>query len=60
MKSDQIKSTMNFDWSRQIIDDLTVDDLDKEAILKAKRTIQKKNEDKEIAKKWIIWMILHF
>ena len=50
MKSDQIKSTMNFDWSRQIIEGLTVDDLDKEAILKAREQFKKKNEDKEIAK----------
>lgn len=50
IKSDQIKSTLNFDWSRQIIEGLTVEDLDKEAILKAREQFKKKNEDKEIAK----------
>lgn len=50
MKADQIKSTMNFDWSRQIIEDLNIDVLDSEAILKAREQFKKKNEDKEIAK----------
>ena len=36
-------------WSRQIVDGLTVDDLDKDAILKAREQFKKKNENKVIA-----------
>lgn len=36
VKRDTILSTVNVDWTRQIISDLTVDDLDKNAILKAR------------------------
>lgn len=49
VKRDTILSTVNVDWSRQIISELTVDDLDKEAILKAREQFKKKNENKEIA-----------
>ena len=49
VKRDTILSTVNVDWTRQIISDLTVDDLDKNAILKAREQFKKKNENKEIA-----------
>ena len=45
-----ILSTVNIDWSRQIISELTVEDLDKEAIKKARKQFKLKNENKEIAK----------
>ena len=48
-KRNTILSTLNIDWSRQIIEELTVDDLDKEAILKAREQFKKKNENKSIA-----------
>lgn len=49
VKRNTILSTVNIDWSRQIIDELTVNDLDKNAILKAREQFKKKNENKEIA-----------
>ena len=45
-----ILSTINIDWSRQIISELTIDDLDKNAILKAREQFKNKNENKEISK----------
>ena len=48
-KRNIILSTLNIDWSRQIIENLTVDDLDKDAILKAREQFKKKNENKSIA-----------
>lgn len=48
-KRNTILSTVNIDWSRQIVDGLTVDDLDKDAILKAREQFKKKNENKVIA-----------
>lgn len=48
-KRNIILSTLNIDWSRQIIEELTVDDLDKEAISKAREQFKKKNENKSIA-----------
>ena len=48
-KRNIILSTVNIDWSRQIVDGLTVDDLDKNAILKAREQFKKKNENKSIA-----------
>ena len=45
-----ILSTVNIDWSRQIISELSVNDLDKNAILKAREQFKNKNENKEIAK----------
>ncbi len=50
IKRNTILSTINIDWSRQIIEELTVDDLDKEAIEKAREQFKSKNENKEIAK----------
>ena len=49
VKRNTILSTINIDWTRQIIHGLTIDDLDKQAILKAREQFKKKNENKEIA-----------
>lgn len=49
VRKNTIFSTVNIDWTRQIISELTVDDLDKTAILKAREQFKKKNENKEIA-----------
>lgn len=49
IKRNTILSTVNVDWSRQIISELTVDDLDKKAIQKAREQFKKKNENKEIS-----------
>lgn len=49
VKRNTILSTVNIDWTRQIISELSVEDLDKEAILKAREQFKKKNENKEIA-----------
>lgn len=48
-KRNTILSTVNIDWSRQIVEGLTVEDLDKNAILKAREQFKKKNENKSIA-----------
>ena len=48
-KRNTILSTVNIDWTRQIISELTVNNLDKNAILKAREQFKKKNENKEIA-----------
>lgn len=48
-KRNTILSTVNIDWSRQIVDGITVEDLDKNAILKAREQFKKKNENKSIA-----------
>ena len=45
VKRNTILSTVNVDWSRQIISELTVGDLDKNAILKAREQFKKKNEN---------------
>lgn len=50
VKRNTILSTVNIDWSRQIISELTVKDLDKKAIEKAREQFKKKNENKELAK----------
>ena len=49
IKRNTILSTVNIDWSRQIVDGLTVENLDKNAILKAREQFKKKNENKSIA-----------
>lgn len=49
-KRNIILSTVNIDWSRQVVNGLSVDELDKDAILKAREQFKKKNENKEIAK----------
>lgn len=49
VKRNTILSTVNIDWSRQIVEGITVNDLDKEAILKAREQFKKKNENKAIA-----------
>lgn len=50
MKAEQIMSTINFDWSRQIIDKPALDCLDKNAISLAREKYKQKNENKSIAK----------
>ena len=49
LKSEQIKITANFDWTRKIIENATIDDLDKDAINVAREQFKIKNKDKEIA-----------
>lgn len=49
IKRNTILSTVNIDWSRQIVEGLSVEDLDKDAILKAREQFKKKNENKTIA-----------
>lgn len=49
IKRNTILSTVNIDWSRQIVEGLSVEDLDKDAILKARQQFKKKNENKSIA-----------
>lgn len=49
IKRETILSTVTVDWSRQVISELTVEDLDKDAILKAREQFKKKNKNKEIA-----------
>ena len=48
-KRNIILSTNNIDWSRQIISELTIKDLDEKAIKKARIEFKKKNASKEIA-----------
>ena len=48
-KIEQIKVTANYDWSRQIIYEATIDNIDKEAIKLAREQFKKKYEGKEIA-----------
>lgn len=49
IKRNTILSTVNIDWSRQIVEGLSLEDLDKDAILKAREQFKKKNENKSIA-----------
>ena len=49
IKRNTILSTVNIDWSRQIIEELTINDLDKGAILRAREQFKKKNENKALA-----------
>lgn len=48
-KIEQIKATANYDWSRQIIETATIDNLDKEAIRMAREQFKIKHKDKPIA-----------
>ena len=48
-KVEQIKLTANFDWSRKIIDEATINDLDKDAISVAREKFKIKNKGKDIA-----------
>ncbi len=48
-KIEQIKATANYDWSRQIIDNATIDNLDKDAIKIAREQFKIKYKGKEIA-----------
>lgn len=48
-KIEQIKATANYDWSRQIIEDATIDNLDKAAIEMARSQYKIKHQGKSIA-----------
>ena len=48
-KIEQIKATANYDWSRQVIDEATIDNLDPDAIKKAREQFKIKNQGKPIA-----------
>lgn len=49
MKSEQIKITANFDWTRKVVSNATIDDLDPKAIRVAREQFKVKNKDKDIA-----------
>lgn len=48
-KVEQIKATANYDWSRQVIDNANIDNLDQEAIKTARYQFKMKHKDKAIA-----------
>ncbi|MGM9879019.1 MAG: ATP-binding protein [Bacilli bacterium] len=48
-KIEQIKATANYDWSRQVIENATIDNLDKEAIKLAREQFKVKYKGKSIS-----------
>ncbi len=48
-KIEQIKATANYDWSRQIIEEATIDNLDKDAIKLAREQFKVKYKEKNIS-----------
>ncbi len=48
-KIEQIKTTANYDWSRQIIKDATINNLDTEAVKLARKQFKIKNKGKPIS-----------
>lgn len=48
-KIEQIRATANYDWTRKIIEDATINDLDKEAIKVAREQFKIKNQGKDIS-----------
>lgn len=48
-KIEQIKATANYDWSRQIIEKATIDNLDKDAIILAREQFKIKHKGKSIS-----------
>jgi ATP-dependent DNA helicase RecG len=48
-KIEQIRATANYDWSRQIIEDATVNNLDKDAIRVAREQFKVKHKGKSIS-----------
>ena len=48
-KIEQIKATANYDWSRQVIEDATIDNLDKEAIKVAREQFKVKYKGKSVS-----------
>lgn len=48
-KIEQIKLTANYDWTRKVIDNATLEDLDKEAIKVARQQFKIKHAGKQIA-----------
>ncbi len=49
-KMDLIRSQIGMDWSKEIVNDATIDDLDPEAVLYARKMFSKKQEDRKLAK----------
>lgn len=49
-KVDLIRSQMGMDWSKEIVKDATIDDLDHDAIAYARKMFSKKQEDRKQAK----------
>lgn len=49
-KIEQIKSTANYDWSRQIVENATIENLDKEAIKIAREQFKTKYNGKSLAR----------
>lgn len=50
-KIDQIRATANYDWSRQVLDKATIENLDKDAIKFAREQVKIKFKGKELAEK---------
>lgn len=48
-KIEQIKATANYDWSRQVIEEATIDNLDRDAIRVAREQFKSKYKGKSIA-----------
>ena len=48
-KLDLIRSQIGLDWSKEIVDEATIDDLDKEAVAAARRLFSKKQSDRKKA-----------
>lgn len=48
-KIEQIKATANYDWSRQVIEEATIDNLDNDAIRVAREQFKVKHKGKSIA-----------
>lgn len=49
LKIEQIKATANYDWTRQIIENASIDDLDKNAINKAREQFKLKHSGETVA-----------
>lgn len=49
-KVDLIRSQVGMDWSKEIVKDATIDDLDPEAVAYARKMFSQKQEDRKQAK----------
>lgn len=47
-KIEQIKTTVNYDWSRQVLEEATIDNLDKDAIKVAREQFKVKHKDDKL------------
>lgn len=47
-KIEQIKTTINYDWSRQVLEEATIDNLDKDAIKVAREQFKVKHKDDKL------------